>query len=57
MTLTEEELEILRAQFKERIARCTRDMQARWKAEAEEAKLKKIEEEELKRMEEGEAEE
>ena len=53
---TEEELEVLRAQHRDRVARCTRDIQARWKREAEE-KAKRLEEEaELKKMEEEEAE-
>ncbi len=49
MTLTEEEREILRAQHRERVAQCTRAVQARFKEEAE---LKKLEEEELKKLEE-----
>lgn len=55
MTLTEEEREILRAEHQARVARVTRDLQARWKREAEELKKKLEEEEELKRMEEEEA--
>ena len=56
MTYTEEELEILRAQHRERVARCTRDIQAHWKEKAE---LKKLEEEEaeLKKLEEEKANE
>ena len=57
MTLSEKDREIMRAQHRERVARCTRDMQVRWKAEAEERKKKLEDEAELKRMEEEEAEE
>ena len=56
MTLTEEEREILRAEHRERVADCTRKVQAIWKLEAEERKKKLEEEAELKRMEEEEAE-
>jgi hypothetical protein len=52
MTLTEEEREILRAQHRERVARCTRDIQAHWKREAEERQEKLEEEAELKKLEE-----
>lgn len=51
MTLTEEEREILRAQHRDRVARCTRDVQAHWKEVAE---LKAMEEEELRKLKEDE---
>ncbi len=54
MTLTEEEREILRAEHRERVADCTRKVQAIWKREAEERKKELEEEAELKRMEEEE---
>ncbi len=56
-TYTEEELEVLRTQHRERVTRCTRDLQARWKREAEEKAKQLAEDEELKKMEVEEAEE
>ncbi len=54
---TEEELKVLRAQHRDRVARCTRDIQVRWKREKEERQKQLAEDEELRKMEEAENDE